>query len=643
MVRRLRLMSPGEIAFRAGRYLRNRAWRFVPPAAGSPGTPAPIIWPGDLDKPERVRTFLQEQFRWDESVAADYLHHRFSFFRLDRADFGPTIRWNYDYVNGISPPLGFGPEMDYRDPASCGDIKYVWEHNRHHHLVELAKAYYLTGRQEYADEVRAQIESWIEQCPYLRGVNWSSSLESAIRVVNWCFAFRFLSARGDGYLERHGDFTDRWIRSVHQHLVFISRYFSRHSSANNHLIGEACGLFVGALCFSFEESTRWIATGKHILEEEALRQVWSDGVDKEQTTGYQVFVFDFLLIAALLGRKNGREFSPQYWDRLERMAEFVCSLIDGSGNVPQIGDEDDGYVVVLSHEKQFRLFRSLLATAAVLFRRGDFARSALRYDEKSFWLLGFQDFAALCDRHQGRLAPVSFPFGGYHLLRGGEATVVFDCGPLGYPSLAAHGHADALSILLSYKDRWILVDPGTYAYHTQREWRDHFRGTAAHNTVRVDRVDQSVIGGNFMWLHKAHAHLIRQDANSVTGWHDGYRRLSPPIRHEREVVFDEMSRSYSIIDRIQGKGEHSIEAFFHLPPECSLKEEEEGYLLTNGSARVALRPDRQFRDRTVLCGSLSPIGGWYSPGYDRKTPSTTLRLALVARGSTQLVTTLTLR
>jgi hypothetical protein len=643
MFRRLYLMSPGEVLFRIGRWLRNKAWRLFPPTAGEPGTPAPIVWLGDLHEEERVRAFLRRQFHWDESAAQEYLHHRFSFFRLEHADFGPTITWNHDYRNGITPPLGFGPAMDYRNVTLCGDIKYVWEHNRHHQLVELAKAYYLTGKQEYADEVLAQVESWIEQCPYLQGVHWSSSLESAVRVINWCFAYRFLAARPGGYLEHHADFLTRWSKSIHQHLVFISRFFSRYSSANNHLIGEACGLYVGALCFTYSESSRWLRTSKQILEDEALRQIWPDGVDKEQAVSYQSFVFDFLLIAGLLGRRNGREFSAQYWERLERMAEFVSSLIDGRGDVPHIGDEDDGYVVILSHGADFKPYRSLVATAAVLFQRGDLARVAVRYDEKSFWMLGFQDFQAVCDRGQGHMPPISFPFGGYYILKGGGGAMIVDCGPLGYLSLAAHGHADALSIILAYKDCWFLVDPGTYAYHTQGEWRDYFRGTAAHNAVRVDGMDQSVIGGNFMWLRKARCQVIRRDDRVVVGWHDGYMRLSQHVRHEREVRFDDKDRSYRVIDRIQGNGKHSVELFFHLSPECSLREEEGSYVLTNGSARIILDPDRQLRERTVLCGSLSPRGGWYSPGYDRKMPSTTLRLAMTTGGSTELVTTLLLR
>ena len=104
-----------------------------------------------------------------------------------------------------------------------------------------------------------------------------------------------------------------------------------------------------------------------------------------------------------------------------------------------------------------------------------------------------------------------------------------------YLSIAAHGHADALAFTLSLGGEEFLIDPGTYAYHTQKLWRDYFRGTYAHNTVRVDEVDQSEIGGNFMWMRKARATLLRHEAQgSQQSWaasHDGYRRLPDPVTH----------------------------------------------------------------------------------------------------------------
>src|SRR5205085_1921946 len=131
-------------------------------------------------------------------------------------------------------------------------------------------------------------------------------------------------------------------------------------------------------------------------------------------------------------------------------------------------------------------------------------------DDKSRWLLGdagakkFQEL-----KPAGAVnVPRRFPEGGYYIMgcdfeTEREIRIVVDAGPLGYGSIAAHGHADALAFTLSLGGLEFLIDPGTYAYHTKKQWRDYFRGTGAHNTVRVDVQDQSVAGGNFLWLEHA--------------------------------------------------------------------------------------------------------------------------------------------
>ena len=64
-----------------------------------------------------------------------------------------------------------------------------------------------------------------------------------------------------------------------------------------------------------------------------------------------------------------------------------------------------------------------------------------------------------------------FPDGGYTVLRSGEGAeeqlLLLDHGPLGYLSIAAHGHADALSLVMHLGGRPVLVDPGTFTYHEQ--------------------------------------------------------------------------------------------------------------------------------------------------------------------------------
>ncbi|MDT9110874.1 heparinase II/III domain-containing protein, partial [Escherichia coli] len=87
---------------------------------------------------------------------------------------------------------------------------------------------------------------------------------------------------------------------------------------------------------------------------------------------------------------------------------------------------------------------------------------------------------------------------------------------------------------------------------TQKRWRDYFRGTSAHNTVRVDGEDQSVIGGNFMWLQKANACCDVWETTSTrdffVGSHDGYLRLPDGVLHRRSIEFDKVRRQLRVAD-----------------------------------------------------------------------------------------------
>ena len=124
------------------------------------------------------------------------------------------------------------------------------------------------------------------------------------------------------------------------------------------------------------------------LEIEALKQVHDDGVDREQATWYHHSVADMMLLAGLVGRANSIDFSGSYWARLESMLEFIASIMDVNGNVPCFGDSDDGVMVRFSPSRDFQVYRSLLATGAVLFSRADFKAKARHFDDKSRWLLG---------------------------------------------------------------------------------------------------------------------------------------------------------------------------------------------------------------------------------------------------------------
>lgn len=643
-VTRLSLMSPEEMAHRVAREVRKTIGRRI---YGGPDTVIPLatreagglsraawIWPLDGQR-EAAASLMRDMYKWREDQAQSFLHHRFSFFGFKDHDFGKIIRWNFDHRNGVETPLEYGLALDYRDFHRCGDVKYVWEPSRFHHLTEMSKAYYLDGDEAYAKEIVLQVESWISQAPCPLGVHWSGPLESAVRVINWSLTARLLAAADPRFFEKRAGFLEKWAASVRQHLVFIRENFSAFSSADHRLIGEAGGLFVGAMCFEFPESREWSREAAVVLEKEALAQNHPDGVNKEQSLGCQTFVFDLLLLAGLLGRQNGMTFSESYWGRLERMAEFVAEVIDENGDLPQIGDDGEARVLRLDWSAGHKPGRSLLAMAAAVFGRTDFREKAGSFDEKAFWVLGHDGLRAF-ESAAKRGKPVgAFEYGGYYILKADGARLIFDCGPLGYLARAAHGHADALSFVLDYRGRPIFVDRGTYAYHADPVWRDYFRGTAAHNTVRIDGQDQSQTGGGFLWLAKAHPTLLRRDESSVAGRHDGYRRLKDPVQHEREIRFSAGDRTFSITDRITAVRGHRVERYFHLHPDCSVSEKDGVFLIAHGDARLELAFGAGVRAR-VLCGSLSPLGGWHSPGYDVKVPAATIAAESEHTGSAAL-------
>ncbi|MGH8224185.1 MAG: alginate lyase family protein, partial [Woeseiaceae bacterium] len=578
----------------------------------------------------------------------------FDVFALQGVELGSPPRWNLDPKTGVEAPLSFGKLLNYRDPGRVGDIKYLWEPNRHLHLVTLAQAYALIGDARYFGVIRQHLESWFAACPYRLGANWSSALEPAIRLINWSVAWQLLGgASAPLFKDAAGArFSRRWLESVHQHAQFVRGHFSLYSSAGNHLIGEAAGLFIAAVTWPcWPQARGWAEEAKAILEREALLQNAPDGVNREQAVSYQQFELDLLLLPLLAGRANGKKFSAAYEARIEGMIEYLASIMDVGGNVPMFGDSDDGLVVRFAQNDGHCRYRSLVATGAILFRRGDFKAKAGKLDDKTRWLFGGGADAAFegLDGAHARL-PVrrAFTHGGAYILGCGfetedEIRLVADAGPLGYQTTAAHGHADALAFTLSVGGKEFLIDPGTYAYHTQGAWRRYFRGTAAHNTLRVDGMDQSQSGGNFMWLRKAEAHCAlwrsSDERDVFEGWHDGYTRLVDPVIHRRRITLDKAARRVLIEDTLQMAGEHDIELFFHCSEHCQVDPGRDGYAISQAGKTLFLAlPQAKGASTDISRGSNAPILGWVSRRFDEKEPAPTIAWRARLKGGIALRT-----
>jgi len=640
-------MSGQEVAWRLWSAVRNesdtllarirrgpRPLKVVCDRQGAPsrsGNAARIVC---ADARSSTSTFPGQR-EWNQRLArkADSIvDRRLSFFDLHDCHLGEPIRWNRDHKHNIASPMKPAAGIDYRDFETTGDCKYVWEPNRHHHLVVLGRAYLMSGDVRYARALVDQLTDWIGQNPFGMGMNWRSPLELAVRLINWVWAIDLI--RDSGLLE--GRFRDCLFNSVYQHIWEVVRKFSRGSSANNHLVGEAAGVFIASRYFGqFRNARRWQERGRDILLREIKAQTYLDGGSREQAIGYHLFVLQFFLLAGLVGRQVGEDLPRSYWSAVEKMFEFLGAIGEGGDALPMFGDADEGYVLDLGGERGD--FREWMAVGAVLFKRADFKARARRYSETAWWLLGRdgrEGWDSIDCPNVAALGSRAFPDSGYYLLQCGrrDATdrisAVFDCGDLGFKSIAAHAHADALSFTLRAFGKDVLVDPGTYDYFTYPRWRDYFRGTRAHNTVMIDDVDQSEMLGSFMWGKRAKARLIAwrpgEWGGEVVGEHDGYARLKDPVIHRRTLVLDGRSRRLTVRDHVFALGEHRLAVYFHLAEDCAVAPMGGNrYAVDVGSGRITIGLDPRLSVE-MLSGSEAPTGGWVSRGYHRKAASTTL-------------------
>ncbi len=336
---------------------------------------------------------------------------------------------------------------------------------------------------------------------------------------------------------------------------------------------------------------------------------------------------------------------------METIVEVLKHFIQVDGKVPHIGDSDDGYVLTLLHSPQWTLFQAICNTGAVLFKRGDFKHmGGNSLDEKALWVTGtsalktYEDISAFAPETSSTLLPQA----GYFILRDSRVQGFMDVGPLGYTSIAAHGHADALSLVLNCDNAPIFVDPGTYAYHTQKEWREYFRGTAAHNTWQVDELNQSVSGGNFMWLAKAQTTVdsceTHPEYDYLCASHNGYQKQKVNIRHQRELVFLK-GLGLIVVDTLENleQNPHRFKLHWHLHPNCDVQLDNGAACIRNQTAEVTMSVySTEIFEQSLYSGSLSPIAGWYSESYNRKEPTGTLQYQIKSSRTFQFVTCISL-
>jgi hypothetical protein len=644
--RRLRGMSPAEIAWRFREQVTRRAWARNQVRPGGLGSLPPLA-PGKAGArrftstlPPGTADLVPEQAR--AAIVADasrLLKGEWEMLGVVRTDL-ERPDWFYDPATGRrSAPGAYAFSLDQRDESAVGNVKQVWEVNRLQHLTLLAVAWYLTREDAYAQRAADQLDSWWRENPFLSGINWTSGIELGVRLINFAWIRRLLDGwPGTADLFERNDLA---VRQIRWHQEYLATFESRGSSANNHVIAEAAGQLAASCAFPwFSESERWRRDSARLLERELAHNTFPSGINRELASDYHGFVAELGFFAAIEAAAAGVPVSDATWRLLCAMTDCMAALVDERSQPPRQADSDEGRVVLLDAPEHNR-WPALLSLGDALFGRLDWwpavtpdagrvlAASLLRPAGLPAGAAG--PGRAVTGRPSAR--PSRFADAGISILRtesadSPEIWVRCDGGPHGFLSIAAHAHADALSVEVRHGGTDILADPGTYCYHGEPAWRSYFKSTIAHNTVEVGGQSQSTEGGAFMWSRQARTRELDgpDPARHWAAEHDGYQVLSPPAAHKRSVRLDPGARAVDITDVIDG-GPHEVRMAYHFGPLVQVSLDGATAKLAwpdaaiPGEARMALPAGLEWR---AYRGSADPVLGWYSAGLGRKTPAVTL-------------------
>lgn len=479
------------------------------------------------------------------------------------------------------PADQYSYEISISQRDDIGDIRTNWELNRNFQFSSLAKTFYTTGDKSVLDELIELFYDWNNKNLFLHGVEWTSAMEIAIRVNSWVYTYCFLEKA----FEKYGIEYNKMLTDLSHGILVMTEYIVNHrarfSSANNHLIVEMYAVGLSGIFFNYN---KWKNIAIDILTEELSRQNYRDGVNKELSLHYQSFVMEAYGLIMIEMLYNNISI-PQSWKiYLTKMSEFVRDCCGKNNETIVFGDNDEGKILDLcgtswNHYKY--VLQLMSCVLEVQFTSFDIINENLQ------WIVSDSLFEATKNKPQYCVSDCKvYEEGGYTIWRDIDEDILFaiDHADLGFGSIAAHGHADALSFQLCIDGDPVFVDAGTYNYHSPSKIRNSIRSVFNHNTVQIGETEQSEMLGPFLWGKQCRCQL-EQFENSSQNMYCAARADYLDKTHRRSIEFDKSS-SFVIRDTILNAEDEIKRQLFLISPECEVKLVEENKIAIFTSKRV---------------------------------------------------------
>ncbi|MBK9282716.1 MAG: heparinase II/III family protein [Sphingobacteriaceae bacterium] len=441
------------------------------------------------------------------------------------------IEWHKDYVSEFVYPKTRVYKLKIDQWFDKGiDIKFPWELSRFYFAVSLGQKYLITKDEIYYNTFRSLVLDWINENPFLYGVNWLSTMEVAIRSINWIVSINLFS----NLVKNDEDFQKTLSQSLLQHAEYIHSFpeiYENGLTTNHTTAGYSGLLFLGLSLKAHPKSKLWIDTAINGLERCIREQIAEDGVDFEGSIPYHRLVLEMFAYSVIVASAQNIKLSGEFYATLFKMFEYTSAYIDKSGNAPQVGDNDSGRLIVFSvadnnpyiseHDHSY-----LLSLGEHLFDY-KFRSQSLNRDNI---ILNYLPRVEKVNIDELLIIPrktdhsISFKESGSYFIKNTNFSFLLSCFPIGQNGKGGHNHLDVGSFTLSINGKPVIVDPGTFTYTTNKSVRDKFRSYSYHNMLYTPEDEKIDWNENDFWslrkyhdfaLEKINSEEIKVNINSI--------------------------------------------------------------------------------------------------------------------------------
>lgn len=510
---------------------KNKLWRFLPVSRISVAGLGEIpqkeqfreqvqLLIGDVDKV--IHQISQEEQNIIIKAANQTLAHEFNYLGSGIVRM-PKIQWHSDFKTGNTWPKGVYYLKQRRLTAKGADIKVPWELSRCHHLLWLGEAFLITQDERYAQEVVDEIEDWWNENPFMYSVNWTCTMDVAIRAVNWLYAVGMIL----GSPAVSEECIKKLYRSLYQHAWFIYNNLEQNIPySNNHLFSDLAGLVYLSLFFhETKKGKEWQQYAVSSLFKEIRCQVLPSGVHYERSVSYHRLMTEMVLASLTVLKRKGVRVPADIDYRAESMLSYIQTYTKPNHLSPMVEDNDDGRFLP--------------------FVRRDFRQHDYLLDSSCAEMLFLYNGIASVPFEKG-IGSRLYGDAGHAIVRKNEAYLFVTNGEQsGYESnrqtVGTHTHNDKLSFELALGEDDIIIDPGAYIYTPDPEKNYEFRSTFKHNTIVVDNTEQNEIKTKNVFLLKKNSLATKLEIQNDSCIEGEYTTFKEGLVHRRRFELNDCS------------------------------------------------------------------------------------------------------